>query len=181
MSLLIIHLFSSQGRNVKKTNTVKNKHYYLPTYNHRKQCVNNKHILQSGFFYPLNHLKITYTYQVLLLSMHFLSAKTSNEIQKMLISHNILTVVKDLFIYFRLGWVFIAACGLSLQSCPNICNPMDSPWNSPGQNIGVGSCSFLQGIFPTQGSHPGLPHLQPWTSWTSMISTASVNVVGSSI
>ena len=27
-----------------------------------------------------------------------------------------------------------------------------SPWNSPGQNIGVGSCSLLQGIFPTQGS-----------------------------
>ena len=26
-----------------------------------------------------------------------------------------------------------------------------SPWNSPGQNIGVGSLSLLQGIFPTQG------------------------------
>ena len=25
-----------------------------------------------------------------------------------------------------------------------------SPWNSPGQNTGVGSCSLLQGIFPTQ-------------------------------
>ena len=24
-----------------------------------------------------------------------------------------------------------------------------SPWNSPGQNIGVGSLSLLQGIFPT--------------------------------
>ena len=34
------------------------------------------------------------------------------------------------------------------------------PWNSPGQNNGVGSCSLLQGIFPTQGSNPGLPHLQ---------------------
>ena len=33
-----------------------------------------------------------------------------------------------------------------------------SPWNSPGQNIGVVSCSLLQGIFPTQGSNPGLPH-----------------------
>ena len=31
-----------------------------------------------------------------------------------------------------------------------------SPWNCPGQNIGVGSLSFLQGIFPTQGSNPGL-------------------------
>ena len=33
-----------------------------------------------------------------------------------------------------------------------------SPWNSPGQNTGVGSLSLLQGIFPTQGSNPGPPH-----------------------
>ena len=32
------------------------------------------------------------------------------------------------------------------------------PWNSPGQNTGVGSLSLLQGIFPTQGSNPGLLH-----------------------
>ena len=31
-----------------------------------------------------------------------------------------------------------------------------SPWNSPGQNTGVGSPSLLQGIFLTQGSNPGL-------------------------
>ena len=33
-----------------------------------------------------------------------------------------------------------------------------SPQNSPGQNTGVGSLSLLQGIFPTQGLNPGLPH-----------------------
>ena len=33
-----------------------------------------------------------------------------------------------------------------------------SPWNSPGQNTGVGSCSLLQGMFPTQGLNPGLLH-----------------------
>ena len=32
-----------------------------------------------------------------------------------------------------------------------------SPWNSPGQNTEVGILSLLQGIFPTQGSNPGLP------------------------
>ena len=32
------------------------------------------------------------------------------------------------------------------------------PWNSPGLNTGVGSCFLLQGIFPTQGSNPHLPH-----------------------
>ena len=31
-----------------------------------------------------------------------------------------------------------------------------SPWNSPGPNTGVGS--LLQGIFPTLGLNPGLPH-----------------------
>ena len=33
-----------------------------------------------------------------------------------------------------------------------------NPWNSLGQNIGVGSLSLLQGIFQTQGWNPGLPH-----------------------
>ena len=30
--------------------------------------------------------------------------------------------------------------------------------DSPGQNTGVGSCSLLPGIFPTQGLNPGLWH-----------------------
>ena len=33
-----------------------------------------------------------------------------------------------------------------------------SPWNSPGQNTGVGSLSLLQGVFPTQQSNSGLSH-----------------------
>ena len=33
-----------------------------------------------------------------------------------------------------------------------------SSWNSLGQNTWVGSLSLLQGIFPTQGSNPGLLH-----------------------
>ena len=35
---------------------------------------------------------------------------------------------------------------------------LHSPWNSPGQNTGVGSLSLLQGIFATQGSNAGVPH-----------------------
>ena len=42
-----------------------------------------------------------------------------------------------------------------------------SPWNSPGQNTGVGSLSLLQGIFPTQGSNPGLPHCRRILYWLS--------------
>jgi len=47
------------------------------------------------------------------------------------------------------------------QLSPNFWDPMNCnlcPWNSPGKNTGVGSHSLLQGIFPTQGSNPGLPH-----------------------
>ena len=33
-----------------------------------------------------------------------------------------------------------------------------SSWNSPGQNIGMGSQYLLQGIFPTQGLNPGFQH-----------------------
>ena len=42
------------------------------------------------------------------------------------------------------------------QSCPTLYDPMDSPWNSPGQNTGVGSLSLLQGIFLTQEWNQGL-------------------------
>ena len=43
---------------------------------------------------------------------------------------------------------------------PNSWQPhrLSSPWNSPGQNTGVGSPSLLWGIFPAQGLNPGLPH-----------------------
>ena len=53
-----------------------------------------------------------------------------------------------------------------------------SSWNSPSQNTGVGSCSLLQGIFPTQQSNPGplhcrwvLYHLshQESPNWTEVI------------
>ena len=54
---------------------------------------------------------------------------------------------------------------LVAQSCPTLCDAMDcSPpgsyvhGDSPGKNTGVGCHALLQGIFPTQGSNPGLLH-----------------------
>ena len=45
------------------------------------------------------------------------------------------------------------------QLCPTLLPyGLYSPWNSPGQNTGVGSLSLFQWIFPTQGSNPGLSH-----------------------
>ena len=54
---------------------------------------------------------------------------------------------------------------LVAQSCLTLCNPMDcSPpgssvhEDSPGKNTGVGCHALLRGIFPNQGSNPGLPY-----------------------
>ena len=44
------------------------------------------------------------------------------------------------------------------HSCPTLCDPMDYTVHGILQNTGVSSLSFLQGIFPAQGSNPGLPH-----------------------
>ena len=45
-----------------------------------------------------------------------------------------------------------------IQNIKTLCDPKEysptrllCPWESPGQNPGVGSHSLLQGIFPTQG------------------------------
>ena len=46
------------------------------------------------------------------------------------------------------------------QSCPTLCDPMDYTVHGilQARILEVGSLSLLQGIFPTQGSNPGLPH-----------------------
>ena len=58
----------------------------------------------------------------------------------------------------------VHAC-LVTQLYPTLCDLMDcSPLgssvhgDSPGKNTGVGYHALLQGIFPSQGLNPGLPH-----------------------
>ena len=56
------------------------------------------------------------------------------------------------FFFFEFLWLkarAAAAAAKSFQSCPTLCNPIDSsppgsphPWDSPGKNTGVG-CRFL--------------------------------------
>ena len=67
-------------------------------------------------------------------------------------------------LYFELWqkhWLllFLHCC----ESLSVVCNSLRphrlySPWNSPGQNTGMGSLSLLQEIFPTQGLNWGLLH-----------------------
>ena len=63
----------------------------------------------------------------------------------------------------------ISICVKVAQWCPTLCDPMDYSLpgpsvhrDSPGKNTGVGCHALLQGIFPIQGSNPGLPHCR-WT------------------
>ena len=79
-----------------------------------------------------------------------------------------ITIINILFFLTggTIKYKFNVLC-LVAQSCPTLSNPMDcSPpgssvhGDSPGKNTGVGCHSLLQGIFPTQGSNPGLHTLQ---------------------
>ena len=60
---------------------------------------------------------------------------------------------------------FLACCAVLSPSVVSVYDPMDcSPpgssvhGDSPGKNTGVGCHAPFQGIFPTQGSNPGLSH-----------------------
>ena len=60
-------------------------------------------------------------------------------------------------------WVKVA------QSCLTLCDPVDcSPWNSPGQNTGVGNLFFPQGIFQprdqTQVTHTAGGFFTSWAT-----------------
>ena len=48
---------------------------------------------------------------------------------------------------------------------------------NPGQNTGVGSLSFLQGIFPTQGSNPGPPHCRQILYQLSHQGSPTINIL----
>ena len=72
---------------------------------------------------------------------------------------------KTVVSYIKSDELMCVCVCLVAQSCPALCNPMH--WSLPGysvhgdssgQNIGVGCHYTLQGIFPTQGLNPGLPH-----------------------
>ena len=66
-----------------------------------------------------------------------------------------LIVIADTLKYCLCHWSEVKVA----QVCPTLCNTVDySLRDSPGQNTRMGSLSFLQGIFPTWGSNPGLPN-----------------------
>ena len=79
------------------------------------------------------------------------------------------SLAPEVTVYHLLGGTQRHAC-LVTQSCPTLCDPMDCmqptrllcPWDSPGENTGVGFHSLLQGIFLTEGSNLPLSCLVRW-------------------
>ena len=74
------------------------------------------------------------------------------------LNKNIKTCIINKFvvIVWSLKWkekVKVIQSSLTLQP-----HGLHGPWNSPGQDTEASSLSLLEGIFPTQGSSPGLPH-----------------------
>ena len=66
---------------------------------------------------------------------------------------------------FQIHHVCLCVLCFVAQPCPTLCNPMDCSLpgssvhtDSRGKNTGVCCHALLQGIFPTQGSSPGLLH-----------------------
>ena len=63
---------------------------------------------------------------------------------------------------FNMGWICNTKHLKGSENCYLVwlfvTHGLYRPWISPGQNTGVGNCSLLQGIFPTQGLNPGFPH-----------------------
>ena len=72
-----------------------------------------------------------------------------------------LVSVDCIFFFLSMGHIFLfLTVSQSHSVMSNFLWPhwLYSPWNSLGQNTGMGSFSRLQRTFPTQGSNPGLPH-----------------------
>ena len=66
----------------------------------------------------------------------------------------------DEFYYYHEIYVFVVSESCSVVSDSLQPHGLYSPWNSPGQNTGVGSLSLLQGIFPNPGIEPRSPAWQ---------------------
>jgi len=68
----------------------------------------------------------------------------------------------NIFVTRVMGYVCLVA-----QSCPTLCNPVDSSLpgssvheDSPGKNTGLGCHALLQGNLPNPGIEPRYPALQ---------------------
>ena len=93
----------------------------------------------------------------LVLQLTFFYKEPDWRMETSFIGHNHLL---DLFVH--LSFCYFSCC-FEIESCSVMSDSLWTPWTIQSmefsrQNAGVGSLSLLQGIFPTQGSNPGLLH-----------------------
>ena len=82
--------------------------------------------------------------------------KAESLLHSHLIPHQSLSLIIYECVLLLYSWLWNESLSVSSDSLwPH---GLQCPWDSPDQNAGVSSCSLLQGIFPGQGSNPGLPN-----------------------
>ena len=126
------------------------------------------HILQQGKFTSGNG-SLLKTFTNVGFTRHFISVSLKIISQSLTFKYlgNILVLSEMTYYFEKLHCILTFYwCKVKVkvaQPCPTLCDPMEytySPWNSPGQNTGVGSCSLLQGNLPNPGIEPRYPALQ---------------------
>ena len=75
--------------------------------------------------------------------------------------------ITEWFNYARAHARLVAQCVRLLQPHGLYPARLLHPWHSPGKNTGAGCHFLLQGIFPIQGSSPGLLHCNRTLYWQS--------------
>ena len=88
------------------------------------------------------------------------------------ILHMVMVYIYIINIYLIIYILHIYGGGLVAKSYPTLCGPMTvacqaslSSINFPGKNTGVACHFLLLGIFPPQGSNPGLLHCRRIPGW----------------
>ena len=135
---------------------------YVASYLHLEEWPLH-HIMQSielWLFFPQYcciSLKVVCLF-LQILAIGYLSCKITMKMKVSIFCSSFTSILKYLC---RIKSSFVKVA----QSCQTLCNPMDClppgssvHESSSGKNNGVGCHAFLQGIFPTQGSNPGLLH-----------------------
>ena len=133
--------------------------------------------LASQFFvnHPLGsvkkkRIKISYCFVVLYLclkySYKYFPRNTSNSFQFPNSNHKGLSCLPDLIMAI-ITYHIESEVKVKSLSCARLfgtprtvaCTKLLYPWDFPSKSTGVGCHSLLRGIFPTQGSNPGLLNL----------------------
>ena len=73
-------------------------------------------------------------------------------------NYSLMTLMSTKLILPKSNYLKLKSESCSVESDSLWLHELYSPWNSPGQNTGVGSLSFLQGNLPNPGIEPSLPH-----------------------